>query len=212
MIAPATTVGLSDGNSAVPSKYNPAFLGSPPLLPGEDSRAYDQLLAIVAEAMEPKNPLEFIWLKDFADEEWEIVRLRRIAANLIKAAKATALADRLRQELSNSFAFDVVEAPELALKWAKGDPDAVKKVRTLLDAEPAEDELIAQAVSLKLDDLERLDRMIMTKEIRRDNALREMERHHDSLAARLRRAVEEVEDAEYSVIEEKPANGEHVAL
>ena len=90
--------------------------------------------------------------------------------------------------------------------WTKGDQDAIEKVRTLLDSsELTEDAIIAQAVSLKLGDIERLDRMVMTKEARRDNALQETERHRANLGARLRRAAEQVEDADFCVIEESPA-------
>ncbi len=55
---------------------------------------------------------------------------------------------------------------------------------------------MAQALSQKLDDIERFDRMIATAESRRDKIIREIETRRDSLARRLRQASQEVIDVE----------------
>jgi hypothetical protein len=198
--------GKSVPNFALTPNRNLAFLGSPPLVPGEDASAYERLLTIVTNTVKPIDCVEVILIRDFVDEEWEILRYRRATANLIKAAKAEALADALRQATSQDFSFDDQAPEKLALGWTKGDQDAIEKVQTLLDpAELTEDAIIARAVSLKLNDVERLDRMVMTKEARRNNALEETERHRANFGARLRRAAEQVEDADFCVIEESPA-------
>jgi hypothetical protein len=49
--------------------------------------------------------------------------------------------------------------------------------------------------------LERLDRMIMALEVRRDRVYRESERRGGS-AARLRRAAEQIEDGEFCEIDQ----------
>ena len=167
---------LNNGTAAVVNppltpKQNFAFLGSPPLVPGEDTRGYEQLLAFVTNTVKPVDIVDVILIRDFVDEEWEILRYRRATANLINTAKANI-----------EETWTICESSELT-----------------------EDAVIAQAVSLKLGDIERLDRMIMTKEIRRDNALREADRHQANFGARLRRAAEKVEDVDYRVIKEKPA-------
>lgn len=69
------------------------FFGSPPLLPGEDTEAYNQLLTMVAETVRPTDVLEMIWVRDFVDLEWEIRRLRRIKANLLRIASPAASFD-----------------------------------------------------------------------------------------------------------------------
>lgn len=68
------------------------FFGSPPLLPGEDTDAYEQLLTLVAETVKASDVLEMIWVRDFVDLEWEIRRLRRIKANLLRIAAPPAAA------------------------------------------------------------------------------------------------------------------------
>jgi hypothetical protein len=175
-------------------------------VPGEDASANEHLRAIVTNTVKPIDCVEAILTRDFVDEEWEILRYRRVTANLIKTAKAKALADALRQVTCQDISVDDRVPEELASRWTKGDQDAIEKVRTLLDSsELTEDAIIAQAVSLKLDDIERLDRMVMTKEVRRDNALHEIERHRANFGARLRRAAEQIEEADFCVIEESPA-------
>jgi hypothetical protein len=60
-----------------------AFFGSPPLVPGEDAHAYDELLTMVTERVKPADVLEAILVRDYVDLQWELQRLRRIKADLI---------------------------------------------------------------------------------------------------------------------------------
>lgn len=64
----------------------------------------------------------------------------------------------------------------------------------------------AEALALRLDDIERIDRMIMAAEARRDATLREIDRHRAGFGQKLRRVVEQVEDADYRLIEDEPAD------
>jgi hypothetical protein len=56
--------------------------GSPPVLPGEDVAAYENLHARIAAAVKPKDFLEEIWIRDVLDLTWECLRLRGITAQL----------------------------------------------------------------------------------------------------------------------------------
>src|SRR3954454_1904658 len=71
-----------------------------PLLPGEDVRAYDELLASLAQTLQPGDPIECIWVKDIADLVWEAQRLRRWKARLLLIARETALRRILKQVLA----------------------------------------------------------------------------------------------------------------
>jgi len=57
--------------------------------------------------------------------------------------------------------------------------------------------VMAQTLALKLDQVERIDRMIMGAEARRNAVLREVDRHRTSLAQVLRQAANNVEDAQF---------------
>ena len=55
-------------------------------------------------------------------------------------------------------------------------------------------------LKITVDGLERIDRMILSAEARRNNALREIERHRIRLAEALRRATDNLVEAEYAEV------------
>jgi hypothetical protein len=63
------------------------------------------------------------------------------------------------------------------------------------------EEATAKTLESKLDSFERLDRMLASAEARRNNALREIDRHRDTLGNGVRRSIEDIEDAEFRDIE-----------
>ena len=70
------------------------------------------------------------------------------------------------------------------------------RLRLLMVELHDEEDLLA----LKIDNMERIDRMITGAEARRNIALREIDRHRATLAAALRQAADEVLDAEFKEI------------
>jgi len=66
------------------------------------------------------------------------------------------------------------------------------------------DAITAETLSKKLDDVERIDRMIANAEARRHVVLREIDRHRAAVAARLRAVAEAIEEGEF---EEVPGPG-----
>ena len=104
------------------------------------------------------------------------------------------------------------KAKEVVQEYARREPGAVSLVHELLtDAGVSMDRFMAYALVQKLDDIERIDRLITTAESRRDASLREIERRRAVLGERLRRSVQEIEDGEFEVIEPTPAQGKNVA-
>ena len=142
-----------------PSVTDASFLGAPPLIPGEVASDYQQLLTAVIDVMKPVDFLEKIWTRDVVDLQWDIIRFRRIKADLIT--------HRYEQTA-----------------WTTGNGQ------------------IANIAGININTIERIDRMVMTMEARRNAAYREIERHRIGLGERLRRAVEQVEDAEFRELDE----------
>ena len=66
---------------------------------------------------------------------------------------------------------------------------------------------MAEALSIKIDLAEGIDRMLASNEARRNNALREIDRHRETLGSAVRQAIEEVEDAAFSDVETREAGG-----
>ena len=104
------------------------------------------------------------------------------------------------------------KAKELVQEYVRREPDAVTLVDELLtDAGVSMDGLMADALAEKLDDIERIDRLISIAESRRNASLHEIERRRAVLGETLRRSVQEIEDGEFEVIETTPAQGKNVA-
>jgi hypothetical protein len=122
-----------------------------------------------------------------------------------------------------------LKAAELAQQYVRRELDAVTLVDGILtDAGMSMDAFVADALAERSEEIqrlgvstiiervdrlttiERIDRLIRAAEGARDAALREIERHRAVLGEAMRRTVQEVEDAEFQVIE-TPANGESAA-
>jgi hypothetical protein len=101
---------------------------------------------------------------------------------------------------------------ELVQEYVRREPDAVTQVHEFLtDAGVSMDGFMADALAEKLDDIERIDRLIAIAESRRNASLHEIERRRAVLGETLRRSVQEIEDGEFEVIETTPAQGKNVA-
>jgi len=124
------------------------LFGPPPLLPGEDTAAYDELLARVSGAVKPADVLEEIWVRDVVDLVWETFRLRRLKANLLDANAHRGL-ERI---LVTFLGWD--DAKSLAASWAQRDRSAIKQVDKLLaSAGLTMDAVMAQTLSADSDEV-----------------------------------------------------------
>src|SRR5205807_330762 len=90
---------------------------------------------------------------------------------------------------------------QLAAQWTLGEADARRRVDELMGkAGLTMEHVMAEAVVLRLDEVERLDRLIAAAESRRTALLREVERHRAVLAQDLRRAADEIEEAQFEIV------------
>src|SRR5436309_15765666 len=62
------------------------IFGAPPLLSTEDAGAYDDMLAKLANAVQPDDIIACLLIKDIADKRTEIARYRRQKAALVEDA------------------------------------------------------------------------------------------------------------------------------
>jgi hypothetical protein len=172
------------------------LLGPPPLIEGENAAAYGELLNRISAAVKPMDILEEIWVRDIVDLVWEALRWRRLKSNLLAASTHAGL-EKVLEPLCG-----YIEADRLAKSWARNEAAGRKKVKQLLaSAGLSTDAVMAQTLSLKINDIERIDRMVMAAETRRDATLREIERHRATLAQALRRETEQVEEAEFEEVD-----------
>jgi hypothetical protein len=185
-LTPASKIGSPVGPGAAL-----AFFAPPPLIAGEDAAAYDDLLTRISAALKPSDILEDLWVRDIVDMVWEAFRLRRLKAQLLTASAHEGMHSILRRFL------DWQLSEQVAQMWALREKSAVAKAEAVLaSAGLTAESVIAQTLALKIDVIERVDRMMVNAEYRRNSVLREIDRHRASFARTARRVVEDVEDAE----------------
>ena len=178
-----------------------AGIAAAPLLPGEQEPDYANLVARIVAVAQPSDAIEDLLTRDVIDLTWEIFRLRRVKAGILKASINTGV-ERVLDDLGYGpeISFDYTE--KLAKKWAAGDKNARKEVQAALDkAGLTTDDVTAKTLESKLDSFERLDRMLASAEARRNNALREIDRHREALGGAVRHAIDEVQEAEFRDVE-----------
>ena len=106
------------------------------------------------------------------------------------------------------------KAEELVQEYVRGEPDAVTLVHELLSgAGVSMDALVADELQNRdyLDCIERIDRLTTIAENRRNASLREIDRRRVVLGQALRRGVQEIEDAEFKVIQTTPSKRKDAA-
>jgi hypothetical protein len=69
------------------------------------------------------------------------------------------------------------------------------------------EDVMAGTLETNLDAFERFDRMLASSEARRNNALREIDRHRAAFGAAIRQAIDDVQDAEFLDVETGAAGG-----
>ncbi len=126
---------------------------------------------MVCAERQPVDIIDWIYVRDIVDLQWDALRYRRSKAHLITAAA---------EDMANLPSHYIMSNRRLS--------------RT---------EEIAFAVKATLDLTERMDRMVMMMEARRDSAYRESKRHE---ASRVAQSIDQQNDIELRGIEHKPAS------
>jgi hypothetical protein len=196
-----------------------ALFGPPLLLQGEDEAAYDELLARMCAAVKPVNVVEEMLIADVVFLEWEILRWRRLKLSLLRRSGHEALEDFLCRTFDDDYRlFDIRDmakesrARKMAQAHARHEPEAIEEVDELLAANGLTlHDIMAKGLAAKIEEFERIDRLITIAESRRNASLREIDRHRAALGEAVRRNVQEVEDAEFEVVETTRSEGKSAA-
>jgi len=167
------------------------YLGPAPLLYHENENDYNEIANLVRKQLIPTNILEEVWVKDYVDLLWELMRLRRYKSKLL----CTTATDSVVRVISPLMFPRFAEARPLASGWASRTSAAVAEVDKLLEKAGLDREAIfAQILADKLDVIERIDLMIFRAEQRRNAALHEIERYRNGAAERMRQLQAQFEE------------------
>ena len=167
------------------------------LLPGERQADYLDVAARVVAVAQPKDAIEEFLSRDVVDLTWEIFRLRRLKAALLRAAASKGV-QRILSTTGYDLGLNFGSSEEFAAGWASGNAGTRREFAEILKkADFTMGEVMAEAFAEIIDSFERIDRMLASAEARRNSALRKIDRHREALGAAMRRAVDEAEDAEF---------------
>ena len=203
--APPSTVAKRPATNALERVIE---IAPAPLLPGETEADYISVAQRMVAVAQPNDAIEEFLTRDVVDLTWEVFRLRRMKTALLRASASEGVGRILSTTGNDPDSFDVLEGPDFAQKWASGDTSTrVEFTKILKKAELTMDEVMAETFAKQIDFLERLDRMLASAEARRNNALREIDRHREALGTAMRQAIDEVQDAEFRDVETGEASG-----
>jgi hypothetical protein len=168
------------------------LLGPAPLLGWESPERYERVLAAMAQAVNPKDWIEWVWTKDLVDLGWEAARARGAQTTAIGLASKKALA-----HLMGGRRDSVIGEPQQIriARLASGDQGELRAFRDELKGLGLSREAVGDtAYLLAIDDLEPLGVIIARCETRRDAVLREMDRRRE-FKLRMRAALTSLDEA-----------------
>jgi hypothetical protein len=179
-------------------------LPTPPLLITESQAEFDGIHEALCHEIRPRGIIERMYILDFANLIWEIGRLRRCRANIIKLKFRRALYDVLCEVLDHGE--DALEffadTRRRAREWFE---DSQAKKEILADLNQYElDESAIDAVAIKkmAEELEHLDRLLVSLESRRDKALRNIAEYRRDLAKLLRDSGDRIIEGKVLALEQ----------
>jgi len=149
-------------------------------------------------------------VRQILDVVWEASRYRGMITALIDATEQQALQKVLRPLVHGTDdgsralfkdglpdVFGATKSEVLAWRYILDEKEVVEEVDRLLESAGLTWQAIkAEAFSLRIDHVERINKMIISAEARRNSALREIERHRANFGQRLRGAAKRVEERE----------------
>ena len=113
-VKPTDLPCVTDHLSPVSAVVNRVVSIAPtPLLPGEQEADYAEFALAIVKAAHPKDAIEDLLTRDVIDLSWEVLRLRRLKAGLLRGAISSSIYQVMcRLGYEDEFAW------KLAANWA----------------------------------------------------------------------------------------------
>jgi hypothetical protein len=163
----------------------------PPVLSSESSSEYETLRKQFFDEVQPGNIFEEMFTNDLLNLHWEILRYRRCKQGIIDSIRTVALRNVLtygKGEILGSQA----EEKGLAADWYSRPEERAEVIRRLKERNLDELAIEAEAIRLRLEELQVLERLIAGLEARRDKALFKISDFREFFASKLCRASQNV--------------------
>ena len=174
-----------------------ALIWKPALLLTESAEEFDNLHAMLVQEIDPHGIIERMHVDETAKIVWEMLRIHRCKAAMINTAFRAALQNLLVQlwnEPGEPTPYE--DSQDLALAWFT-DPKAKEEVAEILGRFHLDETAIeAEAIKSLAAELEVLDRMLMTLEVRRNRAIRGVAEYRETFAKWVKEGSDRIIEAE----------------
>ncbi len=162
-------------NSRYPSTTMESFFLGPPILGTEQASEYKAMVELMSTKVVPQDEFEEFWINDYVHHCLQIRRWRRAEVAIIEILRKDALRTILASivECDADDRNDVIEGH--VTNWFKGGAGRQSVLAVLAPYDIDERHVTAQAMALRLPELDKIERMIGDFERRRSAVLRELE-------------------------------------
>jgi len=185
------------------ARLGPSFL--PPVLKSESASEQAEIFRELRKEIKPIGVIDRMHVADVASITFEILRLRRCQIGIVNTRFRTALESIIAQlkrdpgkvpNQDGSYGPPGEQARVLALEWFTRK-EAKKQVLELLSHFGLDESAIeAEAIRSCITDLERIERLIASLELRRTRALCLVAQYRESLARQLKESSDRLIDAQ----------------
>ena len=160
----------------------------------ETQEEFDRLFDHLLEATNPRNAIEFIYIRKAADITAQINRYERDRDGLLLAEQMRLLKfylqdDKIKPDIETAL-----------LQWSLGEESAVAVIERILERNGMTTHAIySKALENKVDALQKIEGIINGLENRRFASFREIDRHREALGKQLQEAIRQ-RDGSYSIV------------
>ena len=166
-----------------------ALRAKPPVLMSESADEYASLHKRLVDEISPQGPIEALYVEEITHLMWNIQRVRNCIVNVITLPSRQALANVLTELLTFT---GKIKVDSLSKKWFSEDEDeaaaAKEEVHKILKRFNLDESVIeAEAIKLVADQLEWLDKNLVSASSRLDKSLRFVKSYRVDFANELSR-------------------------
>jgi hypothetical protein len=196
-------VGVVDKVRAQIPEEVAALLADPPILRGESREQYLVQLVAIAQAINAKDVIHWLWASDVAYHTWEIHRAQKIKLQLILLHQTQIVEELLSSTFDPANSdlqplYIIFDARNEARRWAT-DSEFAKKIDERLAIRGHDSaSILAKAYARCAGELHAIDKRISGLELRRMATLREISHRDEIRAKQLERKSLEIIDGDFS--------------
>jgi hypothetical protein len=190
-----TMINSTNNNGENPN----GFTFRPALLKNESAQEFEKLLKELNLDIQPQTFTEQIYVDDIANLTWEILRWRRVKAGIVGNAFRPALENALRslpRDVKDNADIGIA-VDRLARAWFSTQAAKDKVSASLKEVGLDEWAVEVEALRSRLNEIEKIDRLIASAEARRDKALRTVALYRESFSQKLQESSDRLLDPDH---------------